>query len=581
MIFFEIKFRKREKYIQNYGVGTRQLNNRSSIIDALGVIVFLAISAICGLSCFISALLIIAALVTLRPSAFLCIAIIASIFILVLGFSNFGITLLISLPKQFIALAISDGLWSAIEQFLIHNSNQRQYYILLPYLLLMILLVIEYKRNQNQIVKQNCIIKPEILDDAIDFGYELGGSHKPVLLTHKELNTHMYINGASGSGKTVAMLNFVIEAAKKKLPLIYIDGKGATDLESKISQIAKENKRVFKVFTLSPDLVPNPSSYDFLGSGTFTEKKNRIMQLFIEADAAGTAYYQDNLEAFINRVFMVIYQQGLKIDLYRFLLLITNINDLIELSKEDIVLEDGTSVNWQRYFEEIRDMKPEYSPRTRIITKLDPFIHSSYGYLFNITGKDNVINLSQSIKDGEIVLFLFDASAFSLDTKRVAKMVISDINATFAEFGKMQTPLKTFCCFDEFKNYETDAISKTISLHRSNGMHAIIGTQSLALINKEIGNGILANCQTHLVMASAEDDAKRFSEEFGKVDKIETSTRIRAEDQEVSDIITRKVRDYKIDKQDIKDIVVHSGQGFLNRKAIGASPVKIQVTKML
>jgi hypothetical protein len=250
---------------------------------------------------------------------------------------------------------------------------------------------------------------------------------------------------------------------------------------------------------------------------------------------------------------MVIYQQGLKIDLYRFLILITNINDLVEFAKKDVVLDDGSVVNWRRYFEEIRDMRPENSPRTRIITKLDPFIYSSYGYLFNVIAKDNVISLRQSIRNGEIVLFLLDASAFSLDTQRVAKMVISDINATFAELGKLKTPIKTFCCFDEFKNYETDAISKTISLHRSNGMHAIIGTQSLALIDKEIGNGILANCQTHLVMASADEDAMRFSEEFGKMDKMDTTTRIR--EDRVSELITKTIRAYKIDKQDIKDIV--------------------------
>lgn len=265
--------------------------------------------------------------------------------------------------------------------------------------------------------------------------------------------------------------------------------------------------------------------------------------------------------------------------LFRFLTLISNINDLIELAEHDIVMEDGSKINHKAYFENIRDMKPEQSPRMRIITKLDPFIHSSYGYLFNVIGKSNVINIKQSIKNGEIVLFLFDASAFELDTERVAKMVISDINATFAEFGKDKTPIKTFCCFDEFKSYETDAISKTISLHRSNGMHAIIGTQSLALIDKEIGDGILANCQTHLVMTSADADAERFTREFGETERVESTTRVKADVQEVSDISTRRVTDFVIKKQEIKDIMVGTGKGYLHRKAVGAKPIKVQVIK--
>ena len=557
---------------------TSELKRRNNIIDALGVIAFIIVSAIYGLESLLGAICIIAAFVTIRANVFIMIAFFVSITILIVNFFHFNLALFIDYPHQFFAMYDSYGLVSAIDQFIIkaNHSNTGQLYILVPYILFMLGLVIEHRRNYNKMLSiKSSKQKIEVTtDDAISFGYEISGG-KEVQITHKELNTHMYINGASGSGKTIAMLNFVIEAAMKKIPLIYIDGKGATELEEKISKIACEHGRTFRVFTLSPDSVSEPNAYDFLGSGTFTEKKNRIMQLFIQADKAGTSYYQDNLETFVNRVFMVIYQQGLKIDLHRFLILITNINDLVEFAKKDVVLDDGSVVNWQRYFEEIRDMRPENSPRTRIITKLDPFIYSSYGYLFNVIAKDNVISLRQSIRNGEIVLFLLDASAFSLDTQRVAKMVISDINATFAELGKLKTPIKTFCCFDEFKNYETDAISKTISLHRSNGMHAIIGTQSLALIDKEIGNGILANCQTHLVMASADEDAMRFSEEFGKMDKMDTTTRIR--EDRVSELITKTIRAYKIDKQDIKDIVVNTGQGYLHRKAVGGKAVKIQV----
>ncbi len=579
MVVFEFRtLVKRGGELENSVVNVPELKHRNNIIDALAIITFIIVSAMYGVQEFVGAICIIGALVTIRANVFIIIALVISLVILIFDFSRFNYEVFLDYPNQFIGVFENHGLSYTIDNFIIKANHQNigQLYILVPYMLFMLGLVIEHRQNFNKMLSIKSFKQDMELntDDAINFGYEIT-SKKAVQITHKELNTHMYINGASGSGKTVAMLSFVIEAASKKIPLIYIDGKGATDLEEQISKIAREHGRVFRVFSLSPDVLKVASAYDFLGSGTFTEKKNRIMQLFIQADGAGASYYQDNLETFINRVFMVIYQQGLRIDLYRFLVLITNINDLVEFAKKDVVLDDGSMVNWQRYFEEIRDMKPEHSPRTRIITKLDPFIHSSYGHLFNVIAKGNVISLGESISNGEIILFLLDASAFSLDTQRVAKMVISDINATFSEFGKLKTPMKTFCCFDEFKNYETDAISKTISLHRSNGMHAIIGTQSLALIDKEIGNGILANCQTHLVMASADEDAMRFSEEFGKMDKMDTTTRIR--ENKVSELITRTIRVYKIDKQDIKDIVVNTGQGYLHRKAIGAKAVKIQV----
>ncbi len=573
----------KEADLQSLGLTDNDLYQRGDVFSILGGLTFIFASCLFGAQYGGGALVIVSIMSYLKPKLLAIFTLIVSTAILVFNYADFEYISLLSVPTQLMHGMINQGLWTSIKSVSnwgMHN-NIGQLYVLVPYMLMMGLVAWQSIWNRAKVayVQEDSAMAHKIATtvDAIDFGHEIAG-RKPVRIMHKELNTHMYINGASGSGKTVAMLNFVIEAAEKKLPLIYIDGKGSTDLEEKISKIAKNYGRKFKIFTLSPGAVPETSPYDFLGSGTFTEKKNRVMQLFIQADAAGVSYYQDNLETFINRVFMIIHQNKLKIDLFRFLTLISNINDLVELADQPIMLEDGSKVHLKEYFEDIRDMKPEQSPRTRIITKLDPFIHSSYGHLFNVIDKPNVINLKESIKNGEIVLFLFDASAYALDTERVAKMVISDINATFAEFGKEKNPIKTFCCFDEFKSYETDAISKTISLHRSNGMHAIIGTQSLALIDKDIGNGILSNCQTHLVMCSADADAERFAEEFGKLDRMEVTTRIKADVQEVSDLSTKRVRDYKVDKQDIKDIKVNTGQGYLHRKVTGAKPVKIQVT---
>jgi type IV secretory pathway TraG/TraD family ATPase VirD4 len=388
----------------------------------------------------------------------------------------------------------------------------------------------------------------------------------------------MFINGASGSGKTVAMLNFVVEACEKNLPLIYLDGKGATDLYDEIATISAKHNRTFKVFSLS-GCVP-AVGYDIISSGSFTELKNRIMQLFIVANDAGSDYYQNNLEMFVNNVCLLIEYNGLRIDLARFVNLVSDMDALLGLSQNKIN-NNGSEIWLYPYFSEIKELRADQSPRTSLLTKLSPFINSSYGHLFNVIDKDNVINLYQSIKNNEIILFLLDASSYASDTKKIAQMVISDINATFSKLGSEKNPIKTFCCFDEFKSYETDAIASTIALHRSNGMHAIIGTQSLAIIDREIGNAILTNCQTHFVMASADADAERFATEFGTRKKVETSTRIQAEQEQITDITSRVIEDFKISKQDIKDIRVKLGQGFLHRKAKGKPPVKIQVIKQI
>lgn len=590
MIFVELDRKTvKDADLQTLGLSRNDVFRTTWLLDGLGSLLFLAASALYGWHCLAAAVVIFIATFYLRANLYAIFAAVIAVLIIVVNYAKFNYLVFLSLPHLSIDSFMNadiQGFGNYFRMYLDWGNlkNYGQWYILVPYLLLSSLTGWLMVRNRveigNNISEEQTQREIANTADALEFAIDVS-TRKTVRLTHKELNFHMFVNGASGSGKTVAMLNFVVDAAEKKLPLIYIDGKGATDLEDKMAKIAIKHNRTFKVFTLSPNAVLEASPYDFLGAGTFTEKKNRIMNLFQQSGSSGAEYYMDSLEAFINQVFLLIEKRGLQIDMFRFLTLISNINDLIGLASDDIDMGNGVTANYREYFESIRDMKPEQSPRTRIITKLTPFINSSYGYLFNVIGKSNVINLKQSIRNNEIVLFLMDASAFSLDTERVAKMVISDINATFAEFGKEKTPIKTFCCFDEFKSYETDAISKTISLHRSNGMHAIIGTQSLALIDKEIGDGILANCQTHLVMTSADADAERFAREFGEFERVDSTTRIKADVQEVSDISTRRVTDFVIKKQDIKDVVVGTGKGYLHRKAIGSKPSKVQIIKKI
>lgn len=441
--------------------------------------------------------------------------------------------------------------------------------------------------NKNtKIVANSDTDKPATLTkEQFIFAHDMRGN-SPVVLFHQELNAHLFANGTTGSGKTVAFMNFVAEACNKNLPLIYLDGKGSVDLVDSIGALAKKHNRVFRVFTIKPHAVDDPAHYDFLGSGSFTEKKNRIMKLFINASDAGAAYYQDRVERFVNSVFRLMDIHKLNPDLSKFLMLIKNDNDLLEianLSDDEELIE---------YFRWIKQQKKD-NPRDRILDLLDVFIHSSYGYLFKLKDTNtaekvpNIVNLKQSIVKNEIVLFLLDSSAYYSDTSKIAKMIISDINSTFAEFGEARPRdfKKTFCIFDEFASYATDALSATISLHRSNGMHAFIGTQSITTVaevsleTKRVAEELLSCCNTFLVLATTNDkDAVRLAKIFGTKKRFDTTVQIKQ--QQVTTISNHQIEDYIVSPQSIKDIPLNSGIGYIYRKAIAQKPTKIQVNFM-
>jgi hypothetical protein len=553
------------------------LFSRNEYVEIVGLTCFGVCSFFYGLPCALVAVLFIAIFAWLRLEYTAVIAAGCFVSFLLLNVFTFNYMAFLKFPFVFSFYLNTKGFLWTLKTLIVYAMEHKaqQSAIFIPYLGLITILSITLLRNRNiySQLSTEMAMQESINNDinALSFAKNLQ-TGKDEKVTHNELNVHMFINGTTGSGKTVAFMNFVVDACEKNLPLVYLDGKGSRDLEEIIGRIATHYGRTFRVFSLSPNAVSNPMCYDFLGSGNFTERKNRIMNLFIAAEEAGTSYYQDRVERLVNSVFRVIDHHDLKVDLFRFLKLVNNIDDLIEMSS---VMDDSL----KDYFLWIRDEKRD-NPRHNLLNKLDVFINSVYGRLFDVMGKDNVINLRKSLENNEIVLFLFDASAYSLDTQKVAKMVISNLNSTFAEFGLMRKFVKTYCCFDEFKSYETEAIASTIALHRSNGMHAIIGTQSIGLINKNISRAILANCNTYLSLSCASDeDSRIFADTFGTYKKFETATHIKTDVQEVTGITSKQVEDYIVSPQDIKNIIPGSGMGYLYRKAAGRKPVKVQVYK--
>jgi len=81
---------------------------------------------------------------------------------------------------------------------------------------------------------------------AVDGGTLLGvdkTSGRKIQLSDADANTHSFVLGTPGSGKTVAVLNMVESAIERRLPVIVIDGKGDHELASKVVAYAKSHGR--------------------------------------------------------------------------------------------------------------------------------------------------------------------------------------------------------------------------------------------------------------------------------------------------------------------------------------------------
>ena len=332
-----------------------------------------------------------------------------------------------------------------------------------------------------------------LIKDPLEDGVILADGINPVFLTDSELNQHTLIIGTTGSGKTTTIMNFIESAAKRNIPVVFLDGKGAVDLINKMSQIAKNYQRKFRVFTLRPrENMPNLAGYNPFANGNATEWKNRIMSLFAAVEGKGQEHFAMGEQNYINFVANVLAKLPARVDLRLFLAFLENPEKLLALAHE-IEPEIGKKLATLQKDGELNTLIGD------VVKLLELFIYSDYGYLFNTLDMENVITLKEAILNKELILFQFDASSYPEDTRKVAKMVISDINSSFASFNEFT---KCYCIFDEFASYASSNLAETISLHRSNGMHAIIGTQSIETVKlkssetRRIAEELIACCNT-------------------------------------------------------------------------------------
>ncbi len=417
-------------------------------------------------------------------------------------------------------------------------------------------------------------LRNKIKSDTNIDGILIGDSNnKNIIVSDKELNQHCLIIGTTGAGKTTTILNFVESAAKRGLPLIYLDGKGSFDLVDKLQQIADCHKRTLKVFSLRPkESIRSLAGYNPFSSGGATEWKNRIMALFSQASGRGQEHFSLSEENYINFVASVLAKLDTKIDLRVVLGFLEQPNKLVALAHE-VSPDIGIKLAKLHSNNDVNKLVGD------VIKLLELFIYSDYGRLFITKEMDQVINLRESILNNEMILFLFDTSTYPEDTRKIAKMVINDLNSSFSDFTEFT---KCYCIFDEFASYASDNLAETVSLQRSKGMHAIIGTQSITTVKlkaadtKRIAEELIACCNTYIVQTlNHADDAEILSKVMGTRKAYQVTTQLGSKGGNAERSSVKLVDEFKVHPQALKEL--SRGEAIIYRKAANLEPIKIKV----
>jgi conjugal transfer pilus assembly protein TraD len=115
----------------------------------------------------------------------------------------------------------------------------------------------------------------------------------PFALTHRQLESHAVIVGASGSGKTTTLLKILTDQIARGTGVVAIDLKGSPAFSAQLERAAEQAGKPFYLWT--PD---GPSSWNPLACGNPTQLKDKIIAM----ERFSEIHYQRAAERYLQLV---------------------------------------------------------------------------------------------------------------------------------------------------------------------------------------------------------------------------------------------------------------------------------------
>lgn len=354
------------------------------------------------------------------------------------------------------------------------------------------------------------------------------------------------ITGATGSGKTISMLNLMYNDIKAGYPICVIDFKKGPDVAYLLSKWAHEEGRQFYHFTSgSAKSYKNPyckhkASYDPLATGTSSSKADMMLNLR-QWDSA-SAVYKGRTQSILQSIFYlleVVDQKALPkipweeggIAQFVAALQAPNLFDMIEWLKMDMSMRETTSGERKRleqliaFYQELTasSKSPLREQMDGLAYTCRTLIMSSYSDWLAKGESPNHINLFDLATSDKapVILFQFNPNEEPEFARHMGSIILADISRVSGQKNaiKNETPFGLY--IDEFQTLDPASVAGILEKARSAKFFTTLSLQSLEQIVKASEkNGeatlksILDTISNFIVHSGASQDS---AEEFSKI----------------------------------------------------------------
>ncbi|MDE6470337.1 MAG: DUF853 family protein, partial [Eubacterium sp.] len=386
-----------------------------------------------------------------------------------------------------------------------------------------------------------------------DNGTFIGFNHKREIYIPDNCK-HCFVCGTTGSGKTVALANFVQHATDKELPLLLVDGKGDLGTGS-LLEITKQFADRQKVYVINLSDPLHSDKYNPFKNASPTICKDMLINMTEWSEE----HYKLNTERYLQKLVLMLSQADIPLSLKTIIQYIPTdrFNKLsMELVKAEIITKQEHTLN-------LEISKSSGKIAESACARFSTIAESELGILFD----ENGIDIYTAIKENAVILFVLNPLLYPELSPLMVKLILIDAKKAVSKcFG---TDLeRAFFIFDEINSYASTALIDLINKSRSANITCVLATQSLSDLDFSCGEAfkeqVIENVNNYIVLRqNSAVNAEHWANILGTRATIEVTYQLEQQARNTNTTglgSARRVREFLYHPDDIK--ALKTGKGF-------------------
>ena len=301
---------------------------------------------------------------------------------------------------------------------------------------------------------------------------------------------HIFVCGTTGSGKTIALSNFIQSGVACDYPMLIIDGKGDIGKDSLLDIVGKlHGKR--KVYVIDLNNPETSSKYNpFLNTGA-----DIIKDMLINMTNWSEEHYKYNTERYIQRLSNLLALSGIPVSLGSLTKYIPT-DAFKKLSKD---LETSKKITRQEHTENLALAKASGDIAEGAAARFATIQDSRLGQIFHEGG----IDIFTALKETAIILFILNPLLYPEMSPLIGRLIIIDSKKAISLFYQNRKK-RIFYILDEINVYVSKAMLDLVNKSRSANVTCILAAQSLSDLETASGEPfkeqIIENCNNYILL---------------------------------------------------------------------------------